>query len=63
MFGKMSVGVLITASTPNIKIRIASTTNVYGLRSARRTIATMLGLSKLIVQGALAGIATRTAAG
>src|ERR1700676_654123 len=38
MFGKMSVGVRKIASVPRIKIRIASTTNVYGRLSATLTI-------------------------
>jgi hypothetical protein len=41
MSGKMSVGVFSAASGPNIRIRIASTTGVYGRRSASRTIASM----------------------
>src|SRR6266852_8507146 len=38
MFGKMSVGVRKMDSVPRIKIRIASTTNVYGRFSATLTI-------------------------
>src|SRR6267378_8060005 len=38
MFGKMSVGVRKIESVPRIKIRIASTTNVYGRLSATLTI-------------------------
>src|SRR6266849_8886090 len=38
MFGKMSVGVRKIESVPRIKIRIASTTNVYGRFSATLTI-------------------------
>src|SRR5216683_878650 len=43
MFGKMSVGVRKIESVPRIKIRIANTTNVYGLFSATLTIHIMLG--------------------
>src|ERR1700730_3914222 len=38
MFGKMSVGVRNIASVPRIKVRIASTTKVYGRLSATLTI-------------------------
>src|SRR5258708_2005040 len=38
MFGKMSVGVRKIEIVPRIKIRIASTTNVYGRFSATLTI-------------------------
>ena len=38
MFGKMSVGVRAIASGPTIRMSSASTTNVYGRRSAIRTI-------------------------
>src|SRR6202795_220652 len=38
MFGKMSVGVRKIDSVPKSKIRIASTTNVYGRLSAILTI-------------------------
>src|ERR1700751_3962923 len=38
MLGKMSVGVLRTASGPRIINRSARTAKVYGRRSARRTI-------------------------
>src|SRR5712671_6018427 len=38
MFGKMSVGVRKIESVPRIKIRMASTTNVYGRLSATLTI-------------------------
>src|SRR6267143_1853038 len=38
MFGKMSVGVRKIESVPRIKIRIASTMNVYGRFSATLTI-------------------------
>src|ERR1700737_5419782 len=38
MFGKMSVGVRKIASVPRIKIKIASTMNVYGRFSATLTI-------------------------
>src|SRR5882762_8781732 len=38
MLGKMSVGVRKTESVPRSKIRIASTTNVYGRFSATLTI-------------------------
>jgi hypothetical protein len=38
IFGKISVGVRTIARPPRIKIRIASTTNVYGRFSASFTI-------------------------
>src|ERR1700737_2097253 len=38
IFGKMSVGVRSAASVPRIKIRIATTTNVYGRLKASLTI-------------------------
>src|SRR6266481_2539157 len=38
MFGKMSVGVRKIDNVPRIKIRIASTTNVYGRFNATLTI-------------------------
>ncbi len=38
MFGKMSVGAWQAEYTPPSAIRIAMTTNVYGRRSASRTI-------------------------
>src|SRR5260370_39128502 len=38
MFGKMSFGVRKMDSVPRIKIRIASTTNVYGRFSSTLTI-------------------------
>src|SRR5213595_422578 len=38
MFGKMSVGVRVIARGPTNRIATASTTNVYGLLSAIRTI-------------------------
>src|ERR1700751_2658970 len=38
MEGKMSFGVRRMASTPAIKMKIANTMKVYGLRSARLTI-------------------------
>src|SRR6267154_100852 len=38
MFGKMSVGVRKIESVPRIKIRMASTTNVYGRLNATLTI-------------------------
>src|ERR1700740_463895 len=38
IFGKMSVGVRTIARPPKIKIRIATTTNVYGRFSASFTI-------------------------
>jgi len=38
MFGKMSVGIERMLYTPRIKMSSANTTNVYGRRSARRTI-------------------------
>ena len=41
MFGKMSVGVRTAAVTPKMTISIAITTNVYGLLSAIRTIASI----------------------
>ena len=41
MFGKMSVGVRTAAATPKMTISIAITTNVYGLLSAIRTIASI----------------------
>ena len=41
MFGKMSVGVRTAAVTPKMTISIAITTNVYGLFSAMRTIASI----------------------
>ena len=36
--GKMSVGMRCTVTTPNTTSKSATTTNVYGRRSARRTI-------------------------
>ena len=41
MFGKMSVGVRTAAVTPKMTMSIAITTNVYGLLSAIRTIASI----------------------
>ena len=41
MFGKMSVGVRTAAVTPKMTISIAITTNVYGLLSAMRTMASI----------------------
>ncbi len=38
MLGKMSLGVVMTAATPKIAISTDTTTNVYGRRSAKRTI-------------------------
>src|SRR5882757_510449 len=38
IFGNMSVGVRTIASGPRIRSSMASTTNVYGLRRASRTI-------------------------
>ena len=38
MFGKMSVGVRRIATGPKMRSNIAATTNVYGRRSASRTI-------------------------
>src|SRR5215475_11502593 len=38
MLGKMSVGVRLIASNPITRMRIASTTNVYGRRRANLTI-------------------------
>src|SRR5919109_2892185 len=38
IFGKISVGVRTIASTPMTRMRMASTTNVYGLRNASLTI-------------------------
>ena len=43
--GKMSVGISRIAKTPPMTMSIAITTNVYGRRSARRTIHTGVGLS------------------
>jgi len=38
MFGKISIGVVYTASVPRIRISKDITTKVYGLRRAKRTI-------------------------
>src|SRR5215475_3343991 len=38
MLGKMSFGVVMTAAMPRIAISTDTTTNVYGRRSAKRTI-------------------------
>ena len=38
MFGKMSVGIDTMLYAPRIKIKSAKTANVYGRRSASRTI-------------------------
>src|SRR6266849_2332855 len=56
MFGKMSVGVRKIESVPRIKIRMASTTNVYGRLSATLTIHMIHALVLRIRRGRTASV-------